>query len=70
MEKHFDKFFHLQKTAFEIITYHNAKSKLLEEYLTIFPVLDNVTDFEYLRYKESIQPLMTIAGNNGFGYLS
>jgi hypothetical protein len=70
IDKHFDKFFNLQKTAYEIITHHNAKSKLLEEYLTIFPVLDNVDDFEYLRYKESIQPLVTIAHNNGFGYLT
>lgn len=69
MERHFDKFFHLQKMAFEIISHHNAKSKLLEEYLTIFPVLDNMDSFEYLRYKESIQPLLTIAHNNGFGYL-
>lgn len=70
MEKHFDQFFDLQKTAFEIITHHNAKSKLLEEYLTIFPVLNHVGDFEYLRFKESIQPLVTIAHNNGFGYLT
>lgn len=70
MEKHFDAFFNLQKSAYEIITHHNSKSKLLEEYLTIFPVLDNSDHFEYLRYKESIQPLVTIAHNNGFGYLT
>lgn len=69
MERHFDKFFNLQKTAFEIINHHNAKNKLLEEYLTIFPVLDSNDNFEYLRYKESIQPLVAIAYNNGFSYL-
>jgi len=69
MEKHFDKFFQLQKMAFEIITHHNAKSKLLEEYLTIFPVLSTIDNFDYSRYKEIIQPLVTIAHNNGFGYL-
>jgi hypothetical protein len=70
MVQHFNKFFHLQKMAFEIITHHNAKSKLLEEYLTIFPVLHNIDDFEYIRYRESIQPLVTIAHNNGFGFLT
>jgi hypothetical protein len=70
MEKHFDKFFDLQKSAFEIISHHNAKNKLLEEYLTIFPVLDNLKNFDYLRFKESIQPLVAIAHNNGFAYLS
>jgi len=69
MERHFDKFFSLQKTAYEIISHHNAKNKYLEDYLTIFPILDSKENFEYLRYKESIQPLVTIAHNNGFGYL-
>ena len=74
MDKHFNKFFTLQKTAYEIMTHHpdasGPKSKLLEEYLTIFPVLDSLDHFEYTRYKESIQPLVTIAGNNGFGFLN
>lgn len=69
IEKHFDKFFDVQKTAFQIVTSHNSKSKFLEEYLTIFPVLDSVNDFAYQRYKETIQPLVSIAGNNGFGFL-
>jgi hypothetical protein len=68
METHFDGFFKLQKTAFEIMHHHSPKNKLLEEYLTIYPDL-NSHNFEYTRYKESIQPLVTIAHNNGFGYL-
>lgn len=69
MERHFDPFFRVQKTAFEIISHHNAGNKFLEEYLTIFPVLDSADDFEYVRFKENIQPLVSIAGNNGFGFL-
>jgi len=69
METHFDGFFNLQKTAFEIVQHYNSKSKLLEEYLTIYPDLSSVTGFDYSKYKESIQPLITIAHNNGFGYL-
>jgi hypothetical protein len=67
METHFDGFYKLQKTAFEIIHHHSPKSKLLEEYLTIYPDLNS--SFDYNKYKESIQPLVTIAHNNGFGYL-
>lgn len=69
MESHFDGFFTLQKTAFEIIHHHSPKSKLLEEYLTLFPELNGPDQFEYARFKEGIQPLVTIAHNNGFGYL-
>ena len=69
METHFDGFFKLQKQAFEIMHHHNPKNKLLEEYLTIYPELDTADSFDFIKYKESIQPLVTIAHNNGFGYL-
>jgi len=46
-----------------------SKSKLLEEYLTIYPDLSSSHSFDYIKYKESIQPLVTIAHNNGFMYL-
>lgn len=69
MATHFDSFFKLQKQAFEIVHHHNAKNKLLEEYLTLFPELNSVDQFDYARFKEEIQPLVTIAHNNGFGYL-
>ena len=62
IEKHFDGFFNLQKTAYEIVSHHNAKNKLLEDFLTVFPVLEGLDDFEYLRYRESLQPLVVIAG--------
>ena len=55
--------------AYEIVKSHNTKNKYLEEYLTIFPDLDNTTEFDYLRFRETIQPLITIAGNNGFSFM-
>jgi hypothetical protein len=64
--QHFDKFFELQKIAFEINKHHNAKSKFMEEYLTIFP---NINHFDKVKFSETIQPLITIASNNGFPYL-
>lgn len=69
MEIHFDSFFMLQKNAFEIITHYSPKSKLLEEYLTIYPDLSSTHSFDYTKFREGIQPLITIAHNNGFQYL-
>lgn len=70
METHFDSFFKLQKTAFEIINHHSPKNKLLEEYVLLFPDSSSKDSFDYTRFKENIQPLITIAHNNGFGYLT
>jgi hypothetical protein len=69
IDKYFDKFFNLQKTAFEIVKHQNSKNKFLEEYLTILPNLAHLNEFDYIRYKESIQPLITIASNNGCVYI-
>lgn len=68
LDRYFNKFYTLQKTAYEIVKGYNSKNKYLEEYLTIFPDLED-SGFDYLRYKETIQPLITIASNNGFSYL-
>lgn len=69
LDKYFDKFYSLQKTAYKIVKSHNSKNKYLEEYLSIFPDLDGNSELDYLRYKETIQPLITIASNNGFSYM-
>lgn len=67
LEKYFNPFFALQKTAVEIMKDKNPKSKLLEDYLTIFPDLDE--NFSIEKFRERIQPLITIASNNGFEFL-
>lgn len=67
IDKHFDKFFELQKVAFEINKVNNSKSKYMDEFLAIFPSLN---DFKKERYYEIIQPLITIAHNNGFHYMN
>jgi HNH endonuclease len=66
-EKHFDKFCDLQKTAFEINKHHNSKSKYMDEFLTIFP---NIDSFEKEKFSSTIQPLITIASNNGFLFMN
>jgi hypothetical protein len=63
----------LQATAIEVIEQVNPKNKYLEDYLTILPELSLIqTDSNWAkqRYKEQLQPLITIASNNGFEYLS
>lgn len=67
LEKYFDSFYTLQKTAIEIVSEKTPKNKFLEDYLTIFPDLKNLNRE---KFKERIQPLITIASNNGFEFLS
>lgn len=67
MDEHFDKFYKMQKKAVEIVKGENPNNKLLEEYLTIFPDLD--TSFSKEKFRERIQPLISIAANNGFEFM-
>lgn len=65
-DMHFDKFYDIQKLAFEINKHHNSKSKYMDEFLTIFPSIET---FEKEKFSNTIQPLLTIASNNGFQYM-
>ena len=67
LEKYFNSFFALQKIAVEIIKIKKPNSKLLEDYLTIFPDLN--MNFTEDKFRDRIQPLITIASNNGFEFL-
>ncbi len=73
MQKYFDSFYLLQKTAIEIVKAKSPKNKFLEDYLTIFSDLDEINslthNFTKEKFKERIQPLITIASNNGFEFL-
>lgn len=64
---YFDKFYELQKMAFDINKAINGKSSYMEEYLSIFPDLD--MSFTKEKFRERIQPLITIASNNGFEFM-
>ena len=64
-EKYFDDFFAIQKEGFDIIRRRNPRNKFLQDYLTIFPHLS----FDKSKFEEHIQPMLTIAHNNGFEYL-
>ncbi len=64
-DKYFDDFYAIQKEGFDIIRKSNPGNKFLQHYLTIFPHLS----FEKSKFEEHIQPMLTIAHNNGFEYL-
>ena len=64
-EKYFDNFYNVQKEGFKIIKKDYPNNKFLQDYLTIFPQLD----FNKSKFQEHIQPMLTIAHNNGFEYL-
>lgn len=64
--KYFERFFDVQKRAFTINKSINFQSTYMEEYLTIFKSLD---DFSKDKFRETIQPLITIASNNGFLFM-
>lgn len=67
LEMYFEPFYNLQKQGFDIVRRKSPNSKILEEYLTIFPDLSN--GFSKDKFKETIQPLITIASNNGFEFM-
>lgn len=69
MDLHFDGFYSLQKSAFEIISHHSPKSKLLEDYWYLFQSDNDMVSFEYQKFRDVIAPLIGIAANNGFSSL-
>jgi hypothetical protein len=67
LDKYFKPFFNLQKTAVEIVTAKNPTNIFLEDYLSILPNFS--TSLSEEKFKDIIQPLITIASNNGFELL-
>lgn len=73
LNTHFEPFYKLQATAIEVVQQVAPKNRYLEDYLTILPELSLINASDGTgkqRYKEQLQPLITIASNNGFEYLS
>ena len=62
---YFDKFYKIQKDAIDIIRSKNEKNKFLEDYLSVFSTLDISEN----KYRECLEPLITIASNNGFQFM-
>lgn len=69
LERYFNDFYELQKDAFLTLSRAGEIKKYKEDYLTIFPNLENETGFEKEKFRNAISPLITIANNNGFEFL-
>ncbi|PTT02579.1 hypothetical protein DBR11_04415, partial [Pedobacter sp. HMWF019] len=73
MDKYFDAYFEIQERGLKTILENRHDSKFLEHYLTFIPDLGSLHNMsrESLkeRFKDNIQPLVTIASNNGFEFM-
>jgi hypothetical protein len=73
LDKYFNPFFLMQESAIKIIKEKNPKSRFLEDYLTIFSDLEGIDglsdSFIKEKFKDRMQPLITIASNNGFEFM-
>lgn len=75
MLHYFDSYFDLQLLGVKTIlnNAHNKNTeKLLQDYLTLIPDLSDFAnlDDEVLKFKDNIGPLITIASNNGFEFMT
>lgn len=69
MEKHFDSFFNIQNDALNLLD-TKLKKRFLEEYITIFKSYKTPKDFNYQKLRETIEPQISVASNNGFQFLN
>lgn len=65
LHQYFEPFFRLQESAVQIVSKQAPKNNRLQDYLTILPGLE-ANYFTPQRFREQIEPLVTIARNNGF----
>ena len=69
LDRHYLKFFLLQKDAYFTLRQDSKITRFAEEYHTVFPVLNDEFDFKQERFLDVISPLVTTAHNNGFEFL-
>jgi CRISPR/Cas system Type II protein with McrA/HNH and RuvC-like nuclease domain len=67
LDKYFQSFYLLQKSAYEIIKSKSPDSKFLQEYLTVLH--DEADSLNERKFSDIIKPLVSIASNNGFEYM-
>ena len=65
IKTHFNPFFQLQEEAFQIVKSKDAKNKFLQDYLPLSP---DLRELKYDSLLNTVQPLITIASNNGFQF--
>ena len=66
LERFLNGFYHVQRDGYETIRKIHPRSRFLEDYHSVFP--DRVMTME--RMRETLQPILSIAHNNGFRYMN
>jgi 5-methylcytosine-specific restriction endonuclease McrA len=66
MERFFDDFFDIHRKSVDTIRKVDPRNRFLEDYLSIFPSLT----LSRSRLRDTIQPMLSIAHNNGFQYMT
>jgi 5-methylcytosine-specific restriction endonuclease McrA len=67
LDKYFHSFYLLQKIGYEVIKDLYPRNKLLEDYLAI--TTNKMETLEENQFFNFVQPLVTIASNNGFEFM-
>jgi hypothetical protein len=57
----------MQRTAVEIMRERQPRNQILDDYLSVFPDINN--SFTKEGFRSVIEPLIQIASNNGFQFL-
>jgi hypothetical protein len=68
LDKHFDDFYNIQSKAL-ILLNDRLKKRFRDEYITVFKTFNSPNDFDYNRLKETMEPQISAASNNGFQFL-
>lgn len=66
LDHYFDGFYELQKEGIRIVLKNKPENRFVEDYLTVFKTLEISKD----QYRECIEPMITIAHNNGFQFMN
>jgi 5-methylcytosine-specific restriction endonuclease McrA len=66
LDRYLNGFFDLQREGYETMRRIHPKSRFLDEYLSVFP--DRMMTME--RMRDTLQPILSIAHNNGFQYMN
>jgi hypothetical protein len=67
LDIYFESFYSMQSTAVEIMRERQPRNKILDDYLSVFPDINN--SFTKDGFRSVIEPLVQIASNNGFQFL-
>jgi hypothetical protein len=66
LERYFRGFFDAQREGYETIRRIDPRNRFLEDYVTVFPDMEITVD----RMRDTLQPILSIAHNNGFQYMN